>query len=670
MCGILGFWGAPGERGELERTAHAMRDALRHRGPDSHGAWCDAKAGLALGHARLAIVDLSPAGHQPMVSACGRYVLTYNGEVYNFEALRAELERGGHAPAEGWCGHSDTEVMLAAFAAWGVEASLAKFVGMFAFALWDRRERVLTLARDRMGIKPLYWGYLGGGSGGAPVLGFASELAALRRHPAFGNGVDPAAAGLYLRYLYVPAPYCILKGLAKLEPGCLVRVRAEDVAARRMPEPGRWWSVREAMRRGLADPLPDDDGGAAALAELTRVLSDAVRARMVADVPLGAFLSGGIDSSTVVALMQAASPRPVRTFTIGSPATGYDEAAHAKAVARHLGTEHTELYVRPFEAMEVIPLLARMYDEPFADASQIPTFLVSRLARAHVTVSLSGDGGDELFGGYNRYLFAPGIWDKLGPLPASARTVLAQCMRFGGERAVCAAYALASPFIGASRRQLIFRDKIQKVTEAMAATDRTAFFHSLVSFWKEPGELVRGLNGSPDGGLPPTRFTDPARQPATPRFLDWMMAMDQDTYLHDDILTKVDRASMAVSLEARVPILDHRVVELAWRVPMSLKIRGGLGKHILRELLYQHVPRDLVERPKQGFGIPLDSWLRGELRDWAEGLLAPGALEAHGLLRTEPVRRAWDEHLSGRRNLQYHLWGVLMLQAWLAEWGT
>ncbi|MGE4298709.1 MAG: asparagine synthase (glutamine-hydrolyzing) [Desulfovibrionaceae bacterium] len=650
MCGILGLWGQPTPHESMAPLLERMVATLRHRGPDSSGLWTLPQAGLGFGHTRLSILDLSPAGHQPMLGEDGALAITYNGEVYNYQDVRAELEAAGLAPAHGWRGHSDTEAILAAVRAWGMEPALSRFIGMFAFALWDATARTLTLVRDRLGIKPLYYGYVGG------TLAFGSELAPLRVLPGWRGGIDPTALGLYLRHLYVPAPHCIHPGILKLAPGTLVRITEAHVRARTLPEPEVWWSLEDQVAHGLAHPFAGSE--TEAVDALESLLADAVRLRMVADVPLGAFLSGGIDSSTVTALMQAASSRPVQTFSIGSTDPGYNEAAHAAQVAAHLGTDHTELYVEDAEARAVIPDLPQCYDEPFADASQIPTCLVSRLARQKVTVSLSGDGGDELFGGYNRHLVAPALWTRLSRLPATARAALGVIMRHGGERAVLAAYALAEPLLPKARRHAIFRDKLQKVTDALAAPDRAAFYHALVSFWKDTARLV------------PTAGPGAARRAPSPAawdgldFAPWMMAMDTITYLPGDILTKVDRASMAVALEARVPILDHRVAAFAWSLPQHLKIRDGVGKYILRQVLYRHVPKALVERPKQGFGIPLHTWLRGPLRPWAEALLSPEALGRTGYIKPGPIRSAWADHLAGRRNYQYHLWAVLMFQGW------
>jgi asparagine synthase (glutamine-hydrolysing) len=654
MCGIAGFWGPPRPADFFPPILEGMTRCLRHRGPDSSGAWADPASGLGLAHTRLAIIDLSPAGHQPMHSADGRFCTVFNGEVYNYAEFRRELEDAGHAPAGGWRGHSDTEAILAASAAWGLPTAVHRFVGMFALALWDSQDRTLTLLRDRLGIKPLYYGFCG------DTFLFGSQPGALRRHPAFDRPLSRPALAAYLRTLYVPAPLCIHEGIRQLEPGCLLTLTEADLAARRLPEPVPYWTVNAAAEAGAARPFSGTEDEAEA--ELTRLLDDAVGLRMIADVPLGAFLSGGVDSSTVVALMQRRSSQRIRTFTIGFTEPAYDESGPARAVAAHLGTDHTELILSPEEAQAAIPLLPRFFDEPFADASMLPTFLVSRLARQHVTVSLSGDGGDELFGGYNRYLLAPALWRAAGRLPGPLR-------RLGGGMLAGLAGPLAAiletaqnALLPPDRRQLILRDKLQKLAAALSASGREAFFHSLASFWQRPAELLE------HGNEPATRFSDPAAWPRVEDYAVWMMAMDLTTYLPGDILHKVDRASMAVALEARVPLLDHRVAEFALSLPLSFKVRDGQGKRLLRRVLYRHVPRELIERPKQGFGLPIDAWLRGPLRDWAESLLAEPRLRDSGF-RPAPVRRAWAEHLSGRANRQYHLWAVLMYQAWRVEHG-
>ncbi len=651
MCGIVGFLDSSlrGTNETLEATVVRMADALRHRGPDDGGAWVDADAGIALGHRRLAVVDLSPHGRQPMHSACGRYVIAFNGEIYNFKALRRELEEERCGGALPFRGHSDTEVMLAAISRWGLGAALRRLNGMFAFALWDRKARRLHLVRDRLGEKPLYYGRAGG------IVLFGSELKALRAHPDFLAAIDRDALALYLRHNYIPAPHSIYKGVYKLPPGTALTLAAGDDSLDAAPVP--YWSAREVAERGVREPF----GGSAdeVVADLDALLRDAVKLRMEADVPLGAFLSGGVDSSTVVALMQTQSGRPVKTFTVGFHEAAYDEAASARAVARHLGTEHTELYVSPDEVMAVIPRLPVLYDEPFADSSQIPTFLVSELARRHVTVSLSGDGGDELFGGYTRYFWAEAIWKRTGWMPRGLGAIAARVLTSVSTETWEGVFWRLEPVLPGGIRQRHAGDKVHKLAEILAVGRPEEIYLGLVSHWKDPAGLVAG------SFEPPTALTDPSKWADLPEFTRWMMYLDTVTYLPDDILTKVDRASMAVSLEARVPLLDHRVVEFAWRIPLSMKIRDGRGKWILRQVLARYVPQVLIDRPKMGFGIPIGVWLRGPLRDWAEALLDERRLKGEGLLDPEPIRTKWTEHLSGRRNWEHHLWDVLMFEAWL-----
>jgi asparagine synthase (glutamine-hydrolysing) len=651
MCGLTGFWQHQGfVAEEAHATASRTADALVHRGPDDVGVWVDAAAGLALGHRRLAILDLSPAGHQPMVSASGRFVIAFNGEVYNHLALRQQLAAQGAAPA--WRGHSDTETLLAAIEAWGVEATLKQAVGMFALALWDREARTLVLARDRMGEKPLYWGWQNG------VLLFGSELKALRQHPAFGGQIDRDALALFMRHGYLPAPFSIYQGIHKLPPGTWVSISQRDAATHTAPAPRAYWSVHQAVLHGQAQPYTGSD--ADAVQALDGLLRQAIQGQMLADVPLGAFLSGGVDSSTVVAVMQSLSSRPVKTFSIGFHEKDYNEAEHARAVAAYLGCEHTELYVTPAQAMAVIPRLPTLYDEPFADSSQIPTFLVAQLAREHVTVSLSGDGGDELFGGYTRYLWTRRIWNALRWLPLPARRALAAALVWPSPQAWNRLLRTLQPVLPRGLRVRLAGDKMHKLAELVALASPEAVYRYLVSHWKHPADdLVIGARE------PQTILQRPHEWPPLATLEERMMYLDQMTYLPDDILVKVDRAAMGVSLETRVPLLDHRIVEFAWALPLAMKLRDGQTKWLLRQVLYRYVPRHLIERPKMGFGIPLDTWLRGPLREWAEDLLSEERLKREGFLHPAPIRHKWAEHLSGQRNWAFYLWNVLMFQAWL-----
>ncbi|MDQ3565558.1 MAG: asparagine synthase (glutamine-hydrolyzing) [Pseudomonadota bacterium] len=650
MCGIAGYLQLSGFSAEAgEAIARMMAKAIHHRGPDDSGIWLDAEAGVAFGHRRLSIVDLSPAGHQPMTSASGRWVIAFNGEIYNHADLRQALQASAAAPA--WRGHSDTETLLAGFEAWGIENTLQRCVGMFALALWDRTERQLHLMRDRLGEKPLYYGWAG------DALVFGSELKALRAHPSWRGEVDRDVLTLFFRHNYIPAPYSIYKGVWKLSPGTWRTVSQDDVRRRQLPAPNVYWSVLAAAARAREEPF--SHGDAAALVELERISGKAIALQRISDVPVGAFLSGGVDSSAIVALMQAQSSRRVRTFTIGFAEAGYNEAGYAKAVARHLGTDHTELYVSPKEAQAVIPRLPAIYDEPFSDSSQIPTFLVAQHARQHVTVSLSGDAGDELFGGYNRYFLARDLRRKLMCMPRSMRRRLAQAV------GACPPWLLDAllrplgavvPYFRVSQPS----DKAYNAAEVLALADDGALYRRLVSHWKDPSSLVLGARE-------PATLLDELlmRSGVASTFEQWMMTTDTLTYLPDNILVKVDRAAMAVSLETRAPFLDHRLVEFVLSLPLPMKIRDGQGKWLLRQMLYKYVPKTLIERPKMGFGVPIDSWLRGPLRDWAEGQLDDARLRREGFLDPAPIRRKWEEHQSGARNWQYYLWDVLMFQAWL-----
>jgi asparagine synthase (glutamine-hydrolysing) len=674
VCGIVGFIDSSVQY--PAQVLKRMTDAIVHRGPDDEGIWCDHDAGVSFGHRRLSILDLSPAGHQPMVSPSGRFVIVFNGEIYNHLEIRKELEKHFHSQAVShngkttscsWRGHADTETFLAAIEAWGIDAALKRFVGMFALALWDKAERTLTLARDRMGEKPLYYGWNGRG------VFFSSELKALRVYPGFNPEINRNAITLLLRHNCIPAPYSIYRGIFKLWPGTILTLHkgAHSVCPWDFDDPPfetfqttsvslrPYWSLREVAEEGQAHLFAGTESGA--VNELERVLAEAVQAQQISDVPLGAFLSGGVDSSTIVAFMQAHATRPVKTFTVGFHVDGYNEAGFAKEVARHLGTEHTELYVTPEEAMAVIPRLPALYDEPFSDSSQIPTFLVSQLARQHVTVSLSGDAGDELFGGYNRHLLVSAIWKRIGWIPHAGRQALANVITRMSPNRWDQLNSLISPVVPRKKRLALVGDKAHKLAEILTATTPEAIYINLVSHWKSPAEVVRG-------GREPLTSLANCINPANLSELEHrMMFLDAISYLPDDILVKVDRAAMGVSLETRVPFLDHRVVEFAWRLPLDLKIRNGQGKWILRQVLYKYVPRELIERPKSGFSVPIGSWLRGPLREWAESLLAETRLRNEGFFNPEPIVEKWREHISGKRNWQHHLWDVLMFQAWLAE---
>lgn len=620
----------------------AMTDAIRYRGPDSAGHWTDADAGIALGHRRLAIVDLSPEGAQPMHSADGRLVLAFNGEIYNHADIRAELD--ALSPGQAWRGHSDTETLLAAISRWGLETTLQKTIGMFAIALWDRQSRRLTLARDRMGEKPLYYGWQG------RHFLFGSELAALRKHPAFRAEIDPSSVALMMRHNYIPAPHSVFSGIFKLPPGTSLEVTPDTLPGRPRP----YWSLETAMAAGQAKPF--EGTAEESVDALERLLKDSIGKQMQADVPLGAFLSGGIDSSTVVALMQAQSTRPVRTFTIGFDTPGYNEAEHAKRVAAHLGTEHTELYITGKDLLDVVPHLPTIFNEPFSDSSQIPTYVVSRLARQHVTVSLSGDGGDELFGGYGRYFAMDAHLRRFAALPAPLRRSAAAAIRLLSpeewNRLSKPARALAPGYF--AKRNL--GNMAHKLANALGDFAPDSVYLQALSHWRPEDRLMAGVAEHP------TMITHPPHLPPTGAF-ERMMALDTLSYLPDDILCKVDRAAMANSLEGRIPMLDHRVVEFAWSLPIGHKVRDGVGKWPLRQVLLRHVPREIVDRPKMGFGVPIGDWLRGPLRDWAEHLLDERRLREQGLFASEVVRARWKEHLSGQ-NWQYQLWDVLMYQAW------
>jgi len=631
----------------MDAVVRRMADTLVHRGPDDAGTWVDPTSGIALGHRRLAIIDLSPEGHQPMISASGRYVIVFNGEVYNFRELRGELETEAQERLT-WHGHSDTEVMLAAFEAWGVRRAVERFTGMFAFALWDRHERLLHLVRDRIGEKPLYYGWM------EKHFLFGSELKALRAHASFRGEIDRDALALYLRHNCIPAPYSIYRGIRKLQPGTILTMDCRS-GIHDTPSPEPYWQAARVAASGIAEPLNESDEDA--VNRLDGLMREIIGRQMLADVPLGAFLSGGIDSSAIVALMQAQSSTPVRTFTIGFEEDRFDETAYAAAVAKHLGTMHTELCVTPRQTLDIIPDLPSLYDEPFADSSQIPTCLLSALTRSSVTVSLSGDGGDELFAGYNRYYWGNGIWGKINHMPPAARSIAARAIRSLSPQQWDRMYKNATGFLPSRLAQRLPGDKMYKIANIMTSASPEEVYLRLVSHWQDPAAVVI------QGTEPPTLLT--SGNIGQGNFIQKMMYLDLVSYLPDDILVKVDRAGMGVSLETRMPFLDHQLIEFAWKLPLEQKIRNGQGKWLLRQLLYRYVPRELIERPKMGFGIPLDSWLRGPLREWAEELLDEGRLRREGFFHPEPIRTKWEEHQSGMHNWQYHLWDILMFQAWL-----
>ena len=645
MCGFAGLLRAPeGPDFDLQACTRRMSDTLRHRGPDDAGVWTDSSGMVGLGFRRLAIVDLTPTGHQPMSSASGRYTLVFNGEVYNHEALGRELSALGHR----FRGTSDTEVILAAVEEWGLRRAVERFIGMFAIALWDEEERELSLVRDRLGIKPLFYASEG------RVLSFGSELKALVEAPGFRRELDREALTLYLRYLYVPAPRTIYRGVRKLLPGHILTVSSPSS----IPESREYWSPTGAREAGRLDPFGGSEDEAAD--ELERLLRDAVSRRLRADVPLGAFLSAGVDSSTVVALMQDASERPVRTFSVGFEVLEHNEADVAAEIARHLGTSHTELLMTGEEALETVASLPEMFDEPHADTSQIPQYLLCSKARKEVTVALSGDGGDEVFGGYHRYIDGVGLLGRLERVPGPVRRGVAAGIGSVSANTWDRLFDAAGPVLPSSMRRRLPGEKLGKLARVMARSSAEEMYQSLVSAWPD-AEALTGVTPGTD------RMMDVLNSAGGP-VLDRMMLADQLLYLADDQLAKVDRVSMAVSLEVRVPMVDHRLVEFSWRLPAAMKIQGGVGKHLLRKVLYRHVPRELVERPKMGLSVPIVDWLRGPLRGWAEDLLDARRMADDGFLDPAAIRVAWDRIQAGHPEHGLGMWAVLQFQAWRRRW--
>jgi asparagine synthase (glutamine-hydrolysing) len=646
MCGIAGFLGLGQDPAGTQPDLDRMTGCIAHRGPDDSGTWIDLDAEVALGHRRLSIIDLSETGHQPMTSSSGRFVLTYNGEIYNFRVLRDELQARGYR----FRGQSDTEVLLGAIETWGLDEALHRCVGMFSFALWDREQRELTLVRDRFGKKPLYYAPTTDG------LLFASELKAIRNHPRFRSRISREALTLFFRYSCIPAPFTIYENAFKVPAGTILSARPGTRVAMRT-----YWSTADAFTRAQADPFNGTEEEA--VERLHDALRVAVSQRMISDVPIGAFLSGGIDSSAIAALMQenASTSAPVRTFTIGSHELGYNEAEKAKRIAQHLGTDHTEMYVSPAEAAAVIPRLSSIYDEPFADSSQIPTFIISELTRRHVKVALSGDGGDEMFGGYNRYLLTKKAMHIMKVIPSRARHAVGRALLQQPASRWEGTLTRLSTVLPRELQIMAQGQRLHKMGEALLLDDPDALYLRLVSNWHDPASVVI------EGGEPEIEWTKSSTDGHLSDPLDRMMLRDAIGYLSDDILVKVDRASMAVSLEVRAPLLDHRVATLAWSLPSHMKVRNGQGKRVLRRLLDRYVPPSLLEGPKMGFAVPVGEWLRHDLRDWAEDLLAPERLRAGGFLRCDVVRDVWQSHLEGPRDRHFELWAVLMFQSWLKE---
>lgn len=655
MCGISGFYSFK-KNINAEQGAHILKEmcnSIINRGPDADGYWCDFEQSLFLGHRRLSILDLSEAGKQPMVSANKKYVIIFNGEIYNHLEIRKEIEKLGGAPI--WKGHSDTETLLAGFELWGVEKTICKCIGMFAFAVWNTEEKILILGRDRVGEKPLYYGWLPSEENlsveSKNIFIFGSQLKSFKKHPGFKPSIDRNALSLFFRHNYIPSPHTIYEGIYKLEPGTLLSISDKSKEGNIM----HYWSAENIAKDGIMNPFKGTFEEA--VEDLEYLLRDAIKMQMLSDVPLGAFLSGGIDSSTIVALMQAQTSAPVKTFTIGFNEKGYDEANFAKQVAQYLGTDHTELYITSEQAMNIIHILPEIYDEPFSDSSQIPTYLVSKLTRNHVTVSLSGDAGDELFCGYNRYLVAQKVWNKLNHFPIYLRKELAQVL-INISPTMWDRMFKKLPILN---KYSNIGDKIHKSAGVLGSKSISELYWSLISHWNPSTDLV--INSVE----PISKYRSNSLFLNELDDVQKMMFLDTITYLPDDILTKVDRAAMAVSLETRVPFLDHRIIEYAWKMPQVYKMKDGVTKLALREVLYKYIPKKLIERPKMGFGIPLDQWLRGPLKLWVEDLISEEKIRKEGLLNYDLIRDKWNAHLTGKRNWAYHIWDIVMFQAWLEK---
>jgi len=658
MCGITGIFGNL-RKDELAISVQKMSSTLTHRGPDDAGTWINEESGIAFGHQRLSIVDLSSVGHQPMMSPCGRFSVIFNGEIYNHLQLRDKLNASAYK--QSWKGHSDTETLVSAFSQWGIEKTLEQLVGMFAIAVWDTRIKKLYLIRDRFGEKPLYYGWSNN------TFLFGSELKALRSYKGFNNEIDRNVLSLYMQYMYVPSPYSIFKDVYKLDPGCILEI--DDSGKVQPPEQitssvfnakgisiKQWYSLSKIAKNSQNNLIEDENE---AIELLEKTLLESVQSQLISDVPLGAFLSGGIDSSVIVSLMQKVSKNPVKTFTIGFEESAFNEAIYAKDVAKHLGTDHHELYITASDAIEVIPSLPTLYDEPFADSSQIPTYLVSQLAHQSVTVSLSGDAGDELFGGYNRYLWGSRVWNKVKWIPPNLRSIVGGVI----QKLPVSEWDKLGHSLPNKYRVSSMGDKAHRMAHRLKTVKNLDdMYHSLVTEGYREESLV--IN---DGLVLETKLDNYNIISSISESEQRMMLWDSLTYLPDDILTKVDRAAMGVSLETRIPFLDHRVAELAWRLPLEMKIKNGEGKWPVRQVLYKYVPRELIERPKAGFAVPVGQWIRGPLREWASDLLDEKRIQREGYFNPKLVKELWEQHLSGRHDWTPRLWAILMFQAWLEE---